>query len=269
MRYIPLKANRPEQAWLDKAAKLIEQLRLAPDRDARNKIIDDNSPFWGELKAWLLALSHDKCWFSEAKDCFSHFEVEHFRPKKSAKDEDGTEHDGYWWLSFDWQNFRIIGNAGNRKKGTSFPLRPGCARITFGGDLRFEDPILLDPADEDDPNLITFDVEGNAIPAPGISEWERARVVYSVGRCKLDFPPLASKRKMVWAECWRRIQDFLAELRRYEESGGTNAIAKTLSKEKAKAIREMIREDQELSSVARACILSSGDRRLEGMLRTT
>jgi hypothetical protein len=153
-------------------------------------------------------------------------------------------------------------------KGTFFPLRPGCKRVRAGGDLHLEDPQLLDPADEDDPNLITFDVEGHAIPVPGISKWDRTRVEYSVDRCKLDFPPLMDKRKTIWTECWSRIQAYLAELSLYDASGGTNLIAKTQSKEKANAIREMIREDKELSAVARACILSSGDPRLEGILRS-
>lgn len=268
MRHIPLKKNKPDEAWLKKADKLIKELAAAPDKAARDAIIDGNAKVWGELKQWLLSLSHDKCWFSEAKDCFSHFEVEHFRPKKSVTNMDGTVHDGYWWLAFDWRNFRICGNVGNRKKGTYFPLRSGCKRVPAGGDLRMEDPQLLDPADEDDPNLLTFDVEGHAIPAPGVSPWDRTRVEYSVDRCKLDFPPLMDRRKTIWGECWTRIQAYLNELRLYDESGGTNLIAKTQVKEKAEAIREMIREDKELSAVARACVISSGDPRVVGLLRT-
>jgi hypothetical protein len=39
-------------------------------------------------------------------------------------------------LAFDWQNFRVCGNVGNRKKGTYFPLRPGCARVAAHADVR-------------------------------------------------------------------------------------------------------------------------------------
>ena len=116
MRHIPLRNQEPDAAWLSKASRLLDELKAAPDAAVRNKIIDDNRAVWGKLKEWLLSLSHQKCWFSEAKDCFSHWDVEHYRPKKSAKDADGTTHEGYWWLAFDWQNFRICGNAGNRKK---------------------------------------------------------------------------------------------------------------------------------------------------------
>jgi hypothetical protein len=94
MKHIPLRDQEPDAAWLMKANRLLDELKAAPNAAARDKIIDDNSAVWGELKQWLLHLSHQKCWFSEAKDCFSHWDVEHYRPKKSAKDADGTAHDG-------------------------------------------------------------------------------------------------------------------------------------------------------------------------------
>lgn len=268
MRYIPLRDHAPDAQWQVKAAAVLAQVQAAPDATARKKIIDDNSAVWGDLKSWLLALSHQKCWFSEAKDCFNHWDVEHFRPKKSAKDQDGNEQDGYWWLAFDWLNFRICGSAGNRKKGTYFPLRPGCARAAPFGDLRYEDTLLLDPIDEDDPSLLSFNVQGRAIPAPAIKDdWEKARVEYSVERYNLDFPPLMDKRKVVWSECWSRIQEYRRELETYQ-ADKANAIAKHQSKQAAKHIREMIREEQELSAVARACVLSTGDPRVVGLLQS-
>jgi uncharacterized protein (TIGR02646 family) len=271
MRHIPLKKHKPDPKWEAKATALLEELKNAPDAEARGKIIDNNSKVWGELKEWLLSLSHQKCWFSEAKDCFNHWDVEHYRPKKSAKDADGTEHEGYWWLAFNWQNFRICGNAGNRKKGTYFPLKEKEKRATLQNpDLRLETPQLLDPIDDDDPSLLSFNVEGRAIPAPGLNdEWDKLRVTYSVERFNLDFPPLMDKRKIIWQECWTRIQEYRKELEIYYASNHTNLIARNQFKESAKAIREMVREEKELSAVARACVLSTGDPRILGLLQST
>jgi hypothetical protein len=183
-------------------------------------------------------------------------------------DADGTTHDGYWWLAFDWLNFRICGNAGNRKKSTYFPLREGCARCAPLGDHRFEDPQLLDPTDEDDPVLLSFTVEGHAIPAAHITDdWERARVEYSVDRYNLDFPPLMDKRKTVWAECWERIQAYLKELGSYQ-ADKNNSIAKDRYKQAARHVRELMREEKEFSAVARACVISSGDPRLTSLLQS-
>jgi len=55
----------------------------------RQEFIEKKAHRWGELKDWLLALSHQKCWFSEAKDCCQYWYVEHFRLKASAKNVDG------------------------------------------------------------------------------------------------------------------------------------------------------------------------------------
>jgi hypothetical protein len=237
--------------------------------DARNDLINNNSSIWRELKEWLLEISHGKCWFSEAKDCFSHWDVEHYRPKKSSNDERCSTYHGYWWLAFDWRNLRICGNVGNRKKSSFFPLREGCARAGGPqGELRREQPLLLDPADDDDPNLLFFNLMGEAIPAPHVNDlWEQTRVTYSVERCKLDYPPLADRRKAVWGECWSQIQAYLDELAKYQ-ADPSNAIAKECFKAAARRIRSLIREEKEFSSVARACILSSGDQRVISLLQS-
>jgi uncharacterized protein (TIGR02646 family) len=269
MRYISFMNQKPETTWQTNADLLLANLKAAPDSQKRKEIIESNSKVWGDLKGWLLSLSHQKCWFSEAKDCFSHWDVEHFRPKKSAKDADGTEHDCYWWLAFDWRNFRICGNAGNRKKSTYFPLRTGCLRaMKPEDDLRIEEPHLLDPADPDDPNLLSFTFEGRAIPAPDIGHWERERVTYSVERLNLDFPPLMDKRKVVWTECWQRIEEYREELARLSAGDVLNPVARNQLKASARAIRDMMHEEKELSAVARACILSSGDSRVTRLLQS-
>ena len=256
-------------SWLVKAADLLEELDKAPDDTARAKVIDDNSEFWGRLKPWLLERSHQKCWFSEAKDCFSHWDVEHFRPKKAARSESGEVDAGYWWLAFDWRNLRICGNVGNRKKGTHFPVRAGTSRTDRTGDLREEEYLLLDPADEDDPSLLFFNFLGEAVPAPYVKgEWERYRVEYSVERYRLDFDPLVQKRRVVWSECWRAIEEYRTELQRYSEDP-TKMVAKDRYKQAAQRLRKMIRDDVEMSSVARACIISAGDERLRGLLQSS
>ncbi|QPN66247.1 hypothetical protein [Synechococcus sp. CBW1006] len=268
MRHIPLHNNCPDPDWCERAATLLDQLKAAPDVAARHELIDGNTSLWRELKEWLLALSHGKCWFSEARDCFSYWDVEHFRPKKNVRNVRGSSGEGYWWLAFDWHNFRICGNVGNRKKGAYFPLRDGCPHVGPLGDLRYEQPLLLDPADEDDPNLLFFNLEGEAIPEPHVTDaWERDRVEYSVERYKLDYPPLSNSRKLVWAECWSQVQQYLAELARYQ-GDPANAIAREGMRNAARAIRKMLREESEFSSVARACIESSGDPRVQSLLRT-
>lgn len=267
MRYISRDGKTPDAAWVAKANDLLQKLKDAPDKAARDAIIDSKSAFWGELKKWLLSLSYEKCWFSEAKDVYNHWHVEHFRPKKSAKDLDGTECEGYWWLAFDWKNFRICGDVGNSKKGTFFPLREGCQRVGADGDHRLEDVMLLDPADADDPALLFFDPEGQAIAAPFVKdEWEKKRIMYSVERLKLDFDPLVKKRKTLWFECNNKINQYLDDLSIYHKDK-TNLIAKHSYKEAARELRNMTRAESEFSAVAEACIVFRGDERVSRILQ--
>lgn len=231
-------------------------------RDERNELIDANSGHWGAQKDWLLALSGGKCWFSEVRELYSHYDVEHFRPKKEAKALDGSERDGYWWLAFDYMNFRVCGNVGNRKKGGWFPLKRGSLCSTYG--VRCEESetkYLLDPIDDDDVSLIAFDEEGKVVPIPNASEWEQERVNETIKRLKLnEHVPLAEARRKVWQKVDRLIEEFIAAKAR--SANGNNPAAKAKLTDVRARIRELIHPNAELSAVARWCLLLRNDPQL-------
>jgi len=209
MIHIPFGNEEPPQEWLEKSRQLTNELYAASSKEERDRIIDDNRAVWGDLKDWLLGFSHGKCWFSEAKDTYSHWDVEHFRPKKKAKNLDGTEREGYWWLAFDWRNYRICGNVGNRKKGCFFPLCRGSQVATSDARHLVEDEIflLLDPTRDGDPELLSFDEEGLATAMPGIGEWPRQRAEESIKRFKLNkHEPLREARQRTWKKCRKQIE---------------------------------------------------------------
>lgn len=252
-------------AWIAKSSQLVidmAALQAAGKRDERNALIDANSAHWGALKQWLLALSSGKCWFSEVRDLYSHYDVEHFRPKKEAKTLDGAERDGYWWLAFDYMNFRVCGNVGNRKKGGWFPLQQGSLCSSFSERCEeSEVPYLLDPIDDDDVSLIAFDEEGKLIPMPGSSKWEQDRVRETVKRLKLnEHVPLAEARRNVWQKVDLLIQDF--QLAKSKCTGGKNPAAKAKLLEVRAKVRELTNRSAELSAVARWCLQVRNDPQL-------
>lgn len=244
-------------AWLATSKQLIERLaalEAAGGREERNVLIDKNKPHWDALKPWLLALSGGKCWFSEVRELYSHYDVEHFRPKKAAKALNGVKRDGYWWLAFDYMNLRLCGNVGNRKKGGWFPLKQGSLCSTYAEPCEeSESRYLLDPIDDDDVSLIAFDEEGKVIPVPGASDWERERVSVTVQRLKLnEHVPLAEERRKVWQKVDALIDDFFAA--KAKCSTGNNPAAKAKLLEVRSRVREMTQRSAELSAVARWCI---------------
>jgi hypothetical protein len=266
------------QAWLDESARLheavrvlnakAEQLRAQGDMMGkltimakRNKEIDDNRTHWGKLKAWLLALSHGKCWFSETRDTYSHYDVEHFRPKKETKDDqnlgvDGkpTIRDGYWWLAFEYSNYRICGNVGNRKKGGWFPLHVDSHCSTYSARCEESETVyLIDPIQRADTRLLAFDEEGNAIPSPGCDDWEKKRVEVSINRLKLnDHDALPEERRKVWQRMTRAIDGFLQAKAVFRP--GINPAPKVRMEENLRTIKELTRDDAELSTVALWCV---------------
>jgi len=259
MRFINLEKFQPDETWQKKAKALSDQLDSAATREERDKIIRENSTVWGELKPWLLEISRGKCWFSEARDYFSHWDVEHYRPKSAAKDADGTVHEGYWWLAFDWHNFRICGNVGNRKKGVFFPLRTGTHHAT-ATDRNTDDefPLLLDPARIDDTLLLSFDENGDVKTLSDLDKWSATRVEESIKRYKLrDHEPLMEARRDVWSKCVREVnlcQNLMTEL-----SNNPTATKKEAVRQQMLKILEMAAFEAEFSATASECLRSRSE----------
>ncbi|TQM92383.1 hypothetical protein [Roseinatronobacter monicus] len=255
--------------WLARSAQLLNDMaafETAGDREARNALIDANRKHWGDLKPWMLALSGGKCWFSETRDLYSHYDVEHFRPKKEARDLDGTVRDGYWWLAFNFMNFRVCGTVGNRKKGGWFPLQAGSLCSSFVAPKEeSESRYLLDPIDDDDVALIAFDEEGKAIPTPGSSAWEQERVYITIDRLKLnEHGPLAEARRKVWQKVDLLIGDFVEARGRCSQ--GNNPAAKMKITSVRSRIRELTNPSADLSAVAKWCVVVRNDPQLSRLV---
>lgn len=245
------------KTWLEKSKEHlaeVERLHNSGDIEKRNKYIDSKSGHWGELKPWLLALSYGKCWFTEGREICSHMDVEHFRPKKACISLDGIEKDGYWWLAFEYSNFRVAGSAPNRKKGGWFPLHFGSNRSTFSARCEeSETPYLLDPIQMSDTRLLAFNEEGDAIPVPGCDAWEKERVNVSIERLKLnEHDALPEERRKVWQRVTRAIDGYLQAKAAYRP--GINPAPMERMEQYLRVIYDLTREDAELSSVALWCV---------------
>jgi hypothetical protein len=259
MIYVPLDGNAPPEEWVKKAEAVTQQLNNASTTQERYEIIDKNSPLWGELKSWLLEKSHNKCWYTEARNDSAHFEVEHFRPKKWKAKSGATDFEGYWWLAFEWTNYRICGSAPNRKKGDFFPLHSDSIRASSEKRYLVEDEnfTLIDPVDPSDPLLLSFDESGSCIPERGCIGWDKERAEVSIGLYALNgLPQLTEGRQRVWQECWILLNE-LVELRT-ENAENPSVSKRTSIKEKTKQLRAKIRADQPFSAVARSCLSVSG-----------
>lgn len=104
MKYIYIDILNVDAAWRAKADAAKGEAAAMPDDNSRQVFIAGKSAMWRTLKPVLEAISDGKCWYREARDKVSYWEVDHYRPKKL-----------YPWLAFDWTNFRLSGAKPNRK----------------------------------------------------------------------------------------------------------------------------------------------------------
>ncbi len=265
MRYIDLHGSRgpadaqgaPDNAWLADAQALVQQLIAAPDKAARDALIDANDAVWGRLREWLLRLSHDKCWYSEARDLFSVLEVEHYRPKKRCKRAArGAIGDGYWWLAFEWANYRLCGKVGNAKKGDFFPLAVGSPVAAHNGiTILNELPLLLDPACPGDPDLLTFNEDGTCGPHADADPATALRVTTTTARINLNHGRIKKGRQRIWKRCVDLIEDCRNLALQLNAAPGP-AERERLNRNKEE-LRTMVRPESEFSAAAKACLLKS------------
>ncbi|MFC1707991.1 hypothetical protein ACFL59_14445, partial [Planctomycetota bacterium] len=174
---------------------------------------------WPSLKFALLGLGGQRCWYCESPFIRQRPQIDHFRPKSSAKGRDGTVRlaDGYWWLAFEVSNFRISCELCNvldssnpdgetRGKGTYFPLMNESVLARPDGDLEEEKPLLVDPCQVGDSNLLDFDVQGQAGARDGATTEQRDRVSVSIIRLNLDDPSLTAYRAEVIGDTEMEVQ---------------------------------------------------------------
>lgn len=188
MIYIDLLNNPPDKALIEEGEELTEELKkLRPDE--RADFIDCHKGYWRKLQGHYMSLSHDKCWYTETINPASFYHMDHFRPKnavlkliKDAPPFETTNKDGaYWWLAFDWKNYRLSAEIPNTSKNAYFPLKAGTLPAADEADVSAEWVGLLDPTDEDDVNLLTFSEDGKACAACSDDDsWDAKRVQLSV-----------------------------------------------------------------------------------------
>lgn len=292
MRYIDINKLQPiaeELGWNDiKNNHMRVMNEMTP---AERKTYINSHPDWNKFQSAMLALSYNKCWYSEAPIGNSDFVIDHFRPKNRAKQKENyadpdsetiiNKKNGYWWLAYDYTNYRLCGTLANslrrdrlgdddtvKGKGDFFPLDKANGRIANDKEnVACEVPILLDPTNPVDVTLLTFD-EGEPIPAT-TDEYEIDRVKQSIFYYHLDLEQLNRDRKIVWENCERHIKDAKESI----DNAQTRQEKRRMMKKCFEELRRLANpEYSDYTSTAKACIVVyseiEGYAWLKNLLRT-
>ncbi len=263
MRYIDLMNNPPPEELIKEGERLTKELMALLPKE-RTQFIKDNASYWGKLKDHYSKLSHEKCWYTEAKELASAYHMDHFRPKNETiplkEQECGIKtcnnDEAYWWLAFDWLNYRLSGSIPNSSKNCYFPLRDKSSIAKKYEDLVYEDSALIDPTEAGDLIWIAFNTEGRVYPdVDDELSWEAQRVRVSIRIYNLNYQPLVDQRVQIQVKCKRLIRDI--ESIHNDLKNNDNVYARKQFHDKVRELREMTKAAAELSSTARNYILSN------------
>ena len=209
MRYIDINQvcdDIPAEVITDLENK--HQATVDGDDQTKQTIIGNGNTTWRRVKGCLEEASKRKCWYTESKNPGCLNDVDHFRPKAKKSKSDGEVDYWYWFLAFDPENYRLSCQFSNRLninpgsgltggKGDRFPLLGGQAHATTKTDLALENPVLLDPCNSYDCDLLEFQPDGRPVVSPmhkGNSD-TRYRVEQSKLLLNLDFPTFNEDRE--------------------------------------------------------------------------
>jgi hypothetical protein len=244
---------------------------LAPEE--RAEFIEKKSHVWRGFARYLTQMSYGKCWYSES-DCVQSFkDVDHYRPKKQAK-RSGTEtDDGYPWLAFSWDNYRLAAQRSNQinrdentdesvGKGAWFPLMTGSKKATWDDRCIAEErPVLLDPASVTDVRLIEVTANGKMGPTKlCLGEYERTRVSTTVRLLGLDLPGLVSAR----LRAMRMVQEIVELVEKNKTAAELSEAASAFVSTNLRAdsqlnmLQRLTMPDQPFASAARAQLKAMG-----------
>lgn len=128
-------------------------------------------------------------------------ELDHFRPKSSARGLNGDfsfEH--YWWLEYEWGNLYNVCSTCNRNKASWFPVQGKRIEINSSYEyLSKEKYLLIDPCIDFPQEHFTYDKNGQILPLS-----ERGKITIDI--LKLNRPHLLRARKIILSDQLKALQ---------------------------------------------------------------
>lgn len=266
MIYIHRDWNAVPQNVKDDLQAVANALDAITDIEMRRAYIQENASKWAAVREYLSGMSYDKCWYSEARESVSRYQVDHYRPHGRAKQALKTFANGYSWLAFDVNNFRLAGvlcNTVNQEyadstvgKGDWFPLLDPTTRASLvERDCGKESPILLDPIDPEDPGKLIFNNDGTVGPDPNLQPAEQASVRKAIEYLGLSQSQLNRARRKTWRDCGKKVIMY-NRIAKKPKGHRTLEESETLS-DLAKELMIMSKASSEFAAVARCCLIAN------------
>ncbi|WP_148244417.1 hypothetical protein [Enterobacter asburiae] len=236
------------QAWHTMAEKAKAEILAAPDAKSRKEILKrlTSSKVWRDFYDLLPDTLKKKCWYCESEEIRSDVAIDHFRPKNKV--ENDKEHDGYWWLAFDWDNYRCACTFCNSRrnfeetqggKACRFPLENPDERASNPEDndkLCNERPNFLDPYNQDDEKLLWFDNDGLPTSKPGATAEQKIKVENSIDIFHLHEARIVRARNRLRIE----VEEQIKKIKNNDDIQGAKAKLKRMVRDTEKFSRAAV-----------------------------
>lgn len=175
-----------KEKLLAEIKELDKKIKKISNPEEGKKFIDENGKKWRKIKEFFSTYTGEVCWYCEGDTSTQYEPIEHFRPKKKITNI--KSHEGYWWLAFDVENYRLSCQVCNSNKGNYFDIFNEDKRVyNKEDDIGSENPKFLDPFKLKDIESICFNFEtGEMISKPSISKDQKEKVRYTNEKLKLS-----------------------------------------------------------------------------------
>lgn len=258
MMFIAINKPVPKRT-LNALKRRATYLNGLPTIDKQRQYVKDTDG-WGLLKQWLTAFGHGKCWYCEASSHRSPLAVDHFRPKLAVTVHRSglLNHHGYYWLAYDWENYRVACSRCNSPesdedvlygKHNEFALLDEAGRINSPSSTMVEAPLFLDPCVKSDTELLAHLESGEVHPTaidPNSDEYKRAR--YTIDTLGLNSYGVPKSKRTKW-----QTLDLLIRLADYRIQAAAAPIAGEVA-DVVENVKEYLTADTEYATFFRAAI---------------
>jgi hypothetical protein len=258
----------------EKSLKALTEMLLGWPEELRKEFIEGNrEETWGhqDVLDTMTDVVGNKCWYSEVYLEGADPNVDHFRPKGRVREvgpelePTGVISEGYWWLAFDPDNYRLAALHANQRrvdrdshggKCDFFPIRGPRAPSGTPLPLIDEDVLPLDPCSMTDVQLLMFDLDG--IPGPAknsddeIDERDAERVRATIWLYHLKKSKIKRRRTAFVQDIRKDLKKAHADYLLWDRhSPNPNLQARNSFNQKIAEIRTKIEDDAEFAGAKR------------------
>lgn len=275
MIYVDLKKFKPSTNWIKRAKAHTAILTKESNKSAYFRT--QANVIWTELlNEWRI--KYDKCWISESKNPGSNASIEHFRPKGDVSINDQVKKlklktaqrknsIGYWWLAYNWENYRFSFPVPNTSKSIFFPLKHGSfiAKKPTDNHSR-EENFLIDPTVIEDVKLLTVEPSDgtikptyNIMSKNSLERWKSIRAIASISIYDLDNQFLVNARIEKVKECKKELESCLRNFNNALKFINDKVVSSEFlinSKESIDKLKDMMDDKSDFALTSRIAIYS-------------